>query len=274
MDADWFSASVLSDDEVVGITLPKLPGLRKQSFSLVERTAQKAARDNPPPARRASISAVLGRILDEHGATRAAAFGRTRLIFDPVPNLFFAELALSRIKLRAANKLRQILIENGLRACVLQIAQAHAIIMAWPATETEITGFVDAASPTQPMHIQFDQAEDARAKSLEGPAKPRAGGQNTQKTKDQPLGTRERKRLQSENTALLQQINDLRNEIARLQKSQSALGAMEQLGLDDARLKSMLRLLHPDKHGGSEAANEAAKWINGLRDLLKARPAD
>jgi hypothetical protein len=32
----------------------------------------------------------------------------------------------------------------------------------------------------------------------------------------------------------------------------------------------MLRLLHPDKHGGSEAANEAAKWINGLRDLLKA----
>jgi hypothetical protein len=46
---------------------------------------------------------------------------------------------------------------------------------------------------------------------------------------------------------------------------------MEKLGLDDGRLKSMLTLLHPDKHGGSDAANDAAKWINNLRDLLKSR---
>jgi hypothetical protein len=275
MDAEWFSDSVLADEDVVGITLPKLPGIRKQSFGLVERSAQKPKRgaklDPPPLARRASAAAVLGRILDEYGATRAAAFGRSRLIFEPTPTLFFAELALSRVKPRAANKLRRLLIDNGFRACVLRIEQARTIIMFWPAAETGITSFVEAASPSQKMHTQFDQAEDARAKSLQTPT----ARQELRKTsKDQALGTSERKRLQSENTALLEQISDLRAEVARLQKSQSALGAMEQLGLDDARLKSMLRLLHPDKHGGSEAANEAAKWINGLRDLLKARPAD
>jgi len=274
MDAAWFSDSVLTDENVVGIALPKLPGIRKQSFSLVERSAQKPVRGgkraSAPLTRRASAAAVLGQILDEYGATRAAAFGRARLIFEPLPTLFFAELALSRVKLRAANKLRRLLIDNSFRACVLRVEQARAIIMVWPATETAITLFVEAASPTQKMHIQFDRAEDARAKSLQTAAP----GQPVQtKSKDQPLGTRERKRLESENTALLQQITDLRAEIARLQKSQSALGAMEQLGLDDARLKSMLRLLHPDKHGGSEAATEAAKWINGLRDLLKARQA-
>jgi hypothetical protein len=63
----------------------------------------------------------------------------------------------------------------------------------------------------------------------------------------------------------------LRNRIAELQRGQSVLGAMETLGLDDARLKAMLLLLHPDKHGNSEAANEAAKWVNGLRDALKAK---
>ena len=45
---------------------------------------------------------------------------------------------------------------------------------------------------------------------------------------------------------------------------------METLGLDDARLRAMLLLLHPDKHANSPAATEAAKWVNGLRDILGA----
>jgi hypothetical protein len=30
-----------------------------------------------------------------------------------------------------------------------------------------------------------------------------------------------------------------------------------------------LKLMNPDIHGGSEAATEAAKWINNLRSVLK-----
>jgi hypothetical protein len=277
--ADWFSASVLSDEDVVGFTRPKLGDVRKQSFRLVERSAADAggAAAQRAVARRPSLSARLGQILDAYGVTRAAAFGRTRLLFDPAPTLFFAEVPLSRIKMRAANKLRQALIQNALRGCVLQIGRAHAVLMLWPWTEAEITRFVDAAAPPQPMHPHFDKAEDDDARRLEEgrrlagkrqEVEPPKGGRRAKG--DDALGPRERQRLQSERNALLQQVNELRAQIDVLRKSQTALGAMEQLGLDDARLKSMLRLLHPDKHGGSEAANDAAKWINGLRDILKS----
>jgi hypothetical protein len=284
VSADWFSASVLSDEEVVGITLPKLAGLRKQTFRLVERTTLRNAPSNAVEkttfGRRQSISAKLGHILDEYGALNAAAFGRTRLLFDPAPTLFFATLLNARLKARAANKLRLQLIENELRGCILDFGKTQSIAMFWPSVETDITQFVDAAVPAQPMHVQFDQAEDARAKALEDGRKtsPPQVPENTHSSgkrpkDDPPLGARERKRLHSEKAALIREVNDLRAHIEKLQQSQSALGAMEQLGLDDSRLKSMLRLLHPDKHGGSEAANEAAKWINGLRDLLKANAA-
>jgi len=281
VSADWFSASVLSDQEVVGITLPTLAGLRKQAFRLVERSTPANAAPNAVEksffGRRQSISARLGRILGEYGACKAAAFGRAKLLFESAPTLFFAELPNARLKARAANKLRLQLIENELRGCILDFGKTHCIGMFWPSTETDITLFIDAAMPAQPMHIQFDQAEDARAKALDsgrktGPAQPpeKIPSSGKQARGDQPLGARERKRLHAEKDALIQEVNGLRAHIEKLQKSQSALGAMEQLGLDDSRLKSMLRLLHPDKHGGSEAANEAAKWINGLRDLLKA----
>jgi hypothetical protein len=275
--AAWFSASVLSDEEVVGITLPKLAGVRKQTFRLVERTAVSSGTANAiekTAGRRHSVAARLGPILAAYGASKAAAFGRTKLLFDPPPTLFFAELPNARLKARASNKLRLELIENELRGCILDIGKTRLIAMFWPSSETEITLFVDAALPLQPMHIQFDQAEDARAKALEDGRKVRAPENLAPPARrardDQPLGARERKRLQSEKDALIREVNDLRAHVEKLQTSQSALGAMEQLGLDEQRLKSMLRLLHPDKHGGSEAANEAAKWINGLRDLLKA----
>ncbi len=264
-NADWFSVAVLLDDEVVGITLPKLAGTRKQVFRLVERARPSAPRSRPgvqsaPAAAARSISARLGQLLEAYGVTKAAAFGRSRLLYDPAPTLFFAELPTKSLKVRAANKLRQELIQIGLRACIVQIERAHLIAMFWSSQESEITGFVAAASPPWPLHVQFDEAEDARARALEAPR---------QAAPDQPLGAKERKRLHAEREALVQEVNALRVQVEHLQKSQSARGAMDQLGLDDARLKSMLILLHPDKHGNSAAANEAAKWVNGLRELLK-----
>jgi hypothetical protein len=280
VDASWFSASVLSDSEVVGITLPTLPNVRKQTFRLVERSSaeERATRAVAKSffGRRQSVSSRLGAILDTYGATKAAAFGRSKLLFDPAPTLFFAELPNARVKARAANKLRQELIENDLRGCILHIGKTHLIAMFWPFTEPEITLFINAASPPQPIHIQFDQAEDARAHAQHASGQANARqlqDQGKRAKQEQPLGAQERRRLQTEKDALVKQVTELRAQVEKLQQSQSALGAMEQLGLDDARLKSMLRLLHPDKHGGSEAANEAAKWINGLRDLLKAKAA-
>jgi len=262
--ADWFSAAVLLDEEVVGITLPKVAGTRKQVFRLVERARPGAPR--PPGAGRVpataarSISARLGQVLETYGVTTAAAFGRSRLLYDPAPTLFFAELPAKNLKARAANKLRQELIQIGLRGCIVQIERARLIAMFWSSQESEITGFVDAASPPWPLHVQFAQAEQDRTRALEPPR---------QAVPDQPLGEKERKKLHAERAALVQQVNALRVQVEQLQKSQSARGAMDQLGLDDARLKSMLILLHPDKHGNSAAANEAAKWVNGLRELLR-----
>ena len=132
--------------------------------------------------------------------------------------------------------------------------------MFWPAADHDITAFVVEAAPPYALHAQFDQPAAALREAGQPPRR------ETKPREDRPLPLSERERL-------LRELADLRNRVAELQQSQSALGAMEALGLDDARLKSMLRLLHPDKHGGSEAANEAAKWVNNLRDLLKsARP--
>ena len=58
-------------------------------------------------------------------------------------------------------------------------------------------------------------------------------------------------------------------QVVELERLHSVAGAMKTLGLDDDRLRAMLLLLHPDKHANSAAANEAAKWVNGLRDVLK-----
>jgi hypothetical protein len=126
--------------------------------------------------------------------------------------------------------------------------------MFWPEQETDVTSFVTLAGPPYPLHVQFGQAAAPR---------PAAGGTRAAEGKASH-GRAERERL-------LAEMDLLRNRIAELQRGQSVLGAMETLGLDDARLKAMLLLLHPDKHGNSEAANEAAKWVNGLRDALKAK---
>jgi hypothetical protein len=49
-DAEWFDRAVLLQDEVVGLTLPKLPGLRKQSFELAERAMGAFRRERAPRA--------------------------------------------------------------------------------------------------------------------------------------------------------------------------------------------------------------------------------
>lgn len=38
--------------------------------------------------------------------------------------------------------------------------------------------------------------------------------------------------------------------------------------LDERRLRQLLQLCHPDKHGGSRAATEASQWLNAvLREM-------
>jgi hypothetical protein len=277
--AEWFCPSVVTDDEVVGLTLPDLPGRKKQSFRIVERSAAES-----PAGKRAKKSSVsqegpAGRgifpLLDWIGATHVAAFRRTTLIFESRPVLFFATIPLANLKLRTANRLRRALMENRFRGCIVHTEASEATAMFWPEAEIEITGFVGAAAPQHALHIEFDEAEEQhRAQAQE---------QRFSLTRRAPpppppspakrLDERERRRMQSEKQALLQEIQSLRQQIGRMQDSQTELGAMEALGLDDARLKSMLRLLHPDKHGNSEAANDAAKWLNNLRDLLKSKRA-
>ncbi len=266
--AEWFCPTVLTDDAVVGFTLPKLAGGRKQNFHLVERYVPQAKGTAGRARRRQPTD--IGLVLDEYEVVCAASFRRPTLLFEAAPVLTFAELPLARLKIRAADSFRRILIQHHFRGCVLHLGRKAATAMLWPAGEAEITRFVGAALPPYPLHREFDQAEET----------PRPGSMATtgdrSTTVDRAAEKRheqERRRLEGENNSLLRELADLRARVVTLQQSQSELGAMAALGLDDARLKAMLRLLHPDRHGNSEAANEAAKWVNNLRDILKASRA-
>jgi hypothetical protein len=253
-EADWFSDALLSDTAIVAFEFPKLAGLRKQAFHVIDRTIYQA----PPPRgsqepRKAprGIAGKLAILLDGAGAVRAVASGRSRFLFDTGPVLFFAAVPSAKLKARAANKLRRELVGMGMRACVLSARADVTTLMFWPSAETGITAFVEAAGPEHRMHQEFDASDVEPVKRL-GKA---SGGA------DRGAAEREVK--------LLARIAVLQGQVDALTRAQSAQGALEQLGLDDARLKSMLKLLHPDKHGNSEAANEAAKWLNSMRALIK-----
>ncbi len=258
VDAPWYSSSVLSDPEVVGFQLPPLPGVRKQNFQVTDRSTS----DKSPPGRAKNtpvkapkrIAGKLSLLLDGFGTTRAVACCRSRFLFESAPILFFAEIPLARLKPRSASKLRRELIDIGLSACIVSGNESSVTAMFWPAAEDAITNFVHTAEPEFPIHLDFFKAPPSEPKPRPAATKGRATAS---------AGDREKK--------LLREVAALRKQIENLQHSQSAIGAMEALGLDDARLKSLLTLLHPDKHGGSEAANEAAKWINSLRDILKGK---
>ncbi len=252
-DAEWFNASILTDDEVVGFHLPKLPGVRKQNFHVIDRSAGgggKAAKGQAPTVAPKRLAGKLAVILDQFGATRAVACCRSKFLFESGAVLFFAEIPAARLKPRPAAKLRRELIGIGVCACVVLVAGGAVTVMAWARAEGEISDFVQGAGPEFPLHGEFEKAEIAPAGKGAVTGAPDKRGAAT-----------ERK--------LLAEIAALRQQVDTLKRAQSELGAMEQLGLDDARLKSMLRLLHPDIHGGSEAATEAAKWINNLRGVLK-----
>ena len=244
-DAPWFDSSVLADAEVVTFSLPKLDGLRKQVFHIIDRTVPDVASGKAAEVAPKRVAGKLARLLDTYGTRRAIASCRSKFLFESGPILFFAELPAAKLKQRAATKLRREVIELGLRACMVRADAKSAIAMFWPAAETAITEFVDASVPEHAIHPEFDRPP--------GPAVAR----------DKLPADREAK--------LLRQIATLQAQVTTLAHAQSAVGAMEQLGLDDARLKSMLKLLHPDKHGNSEAANEAAKWLNSMRELLKGK---
>jgi hypothetical protein len=153
-------------------------------------------------------------------------------------------------------KLRKDLTAIQMQCCFIQILNTSTTAMFWPSAETKISNFINAAEPDFPIQMEFD-----RLPPIRGVRKLKV--ENT--PKDQ-TGRYDEGREQK----LLQEIAELRKQVGASKRRQSTLGALEQLGLDDARLKSMLKLLHPDKHGASEDANDAAKWLNSLRDVLKA----
>lgn len=267
-DAEWFCPSILSEEEVVGLTLPKLPGTRKQNFHLVERSAPQPTGKTPRAAAAAKPAASgIGPILDGLKVIRAAAFRKPTFFFESPPILYFADIPAASLKIRAADTLRRELIQIALRGCVVRHDGTRVMAMFWPSAETDITAFVTAAAPPHPLHIQFALAEAERA--VAGRVPPEPPGRSA----PPESSARDRKRHEAERAGLMRELDALRRRVSELQQSQSALVAMEALGLDDARLKSMLLLLHPDRHASSEAATEAAKWVNGLRDLLKANRA-
>jgi hypothetical protein len=254
LETSWFDLTVMSDPEVVAFELPKLAGLRKQGFHVIERTvapprkARGASQETQPSKPPKRIAGKLAAVLEGAGFLRAVASCRSRLFFESEAVLFFADIPTAKLKQRAANKLRRELIGIGVRACVLHADEELTTLMAWPQAEEAITAFVVAAEPEYPLHPEWDA--DPRVPATRGTAPARDGAREAK---------------------LLRQIAELQGQVEQLSRAQSAVGAMEQLGLDDAKLKSMLVLLHPDKHGGSAAANEAAKWVNQMRDLLKGK---
>ncbi len=266
-DAAWFCPSILTEEDVVGLTLPKLPGTRKQNFHLVERSALQAP---SRPARGAKAAPAptapatgIGPILDGLRVNRAAAFRKPTFFFDGPAILYFADIPAANLKIRAADLLRRALIDSALRGCVVHHDPGRVLAMFWPSAESDITAFVEAALPPYPLHAQFAQAEAARAVTGRAAAEP--VGSTARAPRD-----RDSRAFEVERAGLLRELQSLRLRISEMQQSQSAVSAMETLGLDDARLRSMLILLHPDKHANSVAATEAAKWVNGMRDLLKA----
>jgi len=262
-EAEWFCPSVLSDEDVVGFTFPGIAGLRRQSFHVLDRS--NLAPPGPKDARttshtqRSRLPGKVAQIFEQFGARRAVACCRSKLFFDSGAVLFFGEFPLGKLKQRAANKLRRELIEIGVLGCILRIENASAIGMFWPTLESQITGFVRAAAPDHALHMDFEKAAIS-------------GGLINDKSSTNP-NARSRKAADARETKLLHEIVELRKQVEALKKGQSPLAAMEQLGLDDARLKSMLKLLHPDKHGNSAEATDAAKWLNNLRDLLRGKTA-
>jgi hypothetical protein len=262
VEADWFSASLLSDPDVVAFELPKLPGMRKLAFHVIDRTvATPPLRKKEQAPRKAprGMAGKLAALLDGVGVVRAVASVRSRLLFETGPVLFFADVRSAKLKPRPANKLRRALVGIGVKACVVSARADLTTLMFWSYAESGITAFVEAAAPHYRIHPEFEAAGNAPVKPLAKPAGEANG--------------RGRKRDADREVKLLARIAALQTQVDALTRAKlgarSAQGALEQLGLDDARLKSMLKLLHPDKHGNSEAANEAAKWLNSMRDLLK-----
>lgn len=259
-DADWFCPTVLSDENVVGFTFPDLPGIRRQTFHVRYRTnATKAASNDAKTQSKTQPSRLPARVaqlLEQFGARRAVACYRSNLLFETGEVLFFGEFPLGKLKQRSANKLRRELIEMGVLGCILRIEAASAIGMFWPTTESRITGFVNAAAPEHALHLDFEKTPLNRDCNNVKSARPARRHQRT---------------VDARETQLLEEIFGLRKQVETLRKAQSPLAAMQELGLDEARLKSMLKLLHPDKHGNSPEATDAAKWLNNLRDILKQK---
>lgn len=50
---------------------------------------------------------------------------------------------------------------------------------------------------------------------------------------------------------------------------QSGRASVQASPLDDAHLRELLQLCHPDKHRGSALAVRVTSWLNSLREVAK-----
>ncbi|MBV1797943.1 hypothetical protein [Siccirubricoccus sp. G192] len=213
---------------------------------------------------------------------------RRRVIFWPDPPiLLFVQLPRDALGIRRANQVRRKARASKMLACVLDVGDQAINLLFWHKEEKKITANVLNAQPNMPLRMLQPEPIRKQRKPASRPnstsdfdaiseynTRPQSEFYPNQIEVDsiraeRDLALAKHDAVLAENNAILEEIFRLKTELKRIRKNQTSTSAMAQLGLDDARLKALLFLLHPDKHGNSEAATEAAKWVNGLRDELK-----
>lgn len=80
------------------------------------------------------------------------------------------------------------------------------------------------------------------------------------------------KSLKSTNEVLRQRISDLENEAKRLRfSSKRTTDHSQGSAISIDMLNRLIRLSHPDKHGGSESANQVTAWLLAQRERAAAK---
>ena len=75
--------------------------------------------------------------------------------------------------------------------------------------------------------------------------------------------------LNSQSTILIEKMTRIELELTRLKRENSVLResrvtSHETVDIPQPMIRRLLQLVHPDKHSGSDAANEVTQWLIGL----------
>ncbi len=202
-------------------------------------------------------------ILDDFGGVKHITCGYRNLLFPVDPLLQVVEFPYEKISGNFALDLQR-RTRGRLLACVLHQCANQVTVLFWKRKATEITGRILAAGPDTPLPLlieeYWERAPPRRSTPHVHP--PKEPNSSSEEAKDDP------RHYRNELHRLLAEIVELRAQLSNQQQCLPKVDAIEALGLDDARLKAMLLLLHPDHHDNSAAATEATKWVNNLRDVL------